>query len=58
MGLEDLNKLAGQADRYNDSFVNAVCNAGLLLHNKKMDASACTTWGEANIGLCSQHIIL
>jgi hypothetical protein len=35
MGLEDLNKLAGQADRYNDSFVNAVCNAGLLLHNKK-----------------------
>jgi hypothetical protein len=39
--------------------VNAACNAGLLLHNKKMDAGAtCAMWEEANVGLRSQRISL
>ncbi len=47
------------ADIYNDSFVNAACNIGLLLHMKKKDAeAACALWEEANVSLRSQRIIL
>jgi hypothetical protein len=44
---------------YNESFVGAGTNLGLLLQSKGMDAeSACAMWEEANVQLWGQQIIL
>jgi len=46
-------------NKYNDAFIHAASEAGLLLTNKEMDAaSAAAMWEESNCPLCAQRIKL